>query len=174
MTSIAARANASGVFVVHSCPRALISQVEWALASRVGTVVKLNWSPQPLQPELMRAEVEWRGPIGTAAAVASSLFGWEQLRFEITEDQTECSDGGRWMHAPALGIFHMQTDSVGNGVLTEDAVRAAIVGAAGDAEQLARELRLALGEAWDDELEPYRRAEPGDATIFALPRLGVG
>lgn len=174
MTSIAARACASGVLSVHSCPRALASHVEWALASSIGSVVKLDWSPQPLLPEMLRAEVEWRGPVGTAAAVASALFGWEQLRFEVTEDQTACSDGGRWMHTPGLGIFHMQTDSAGNGVLTEDAVRAAMVGAAGDADQLARELRLALGEAWDEELEPYRQAEPGDATIFALPRLGVG
>ena len=174
MTSIAARAYASGVFIVHSCPPALASHVEWALASRIGTVVKLDWSPQPLLRDAIRAEIEWRGPVGTAAAVASSLFGWEQLRFEITEDQSAMNDGGRWMHTPELGIFHMQTDSAGNGVLTEDAVRAAIVGAAGDAEQPARELRLALGEAWDAELEPFRQAEAGDATIFALPRLGVG
>lgn len=174
MTSIAARATASGLFIVHSCPRAVFSHVEWALASRVGTVVKLDWSPQPLLADSFRAEIEWRGPIGTAAAVASSLFGWEQLRFEITEDQTAVSDGGRWMHTPSLGIFHMQTDAAGNGVLAEDAVRAAITAAAGDADRLSRELRLALGDAWDDELEPFRQAEPGDATIFALPRLGVG
>ncbi|CAG7594911.1 DUF3145 family protein [Leucobacter soli] len=174
MTSIAARAGASGVLVVHSCPKGLTSHVEWALASRIGTVVKLDWSPQPLLPDMLRAEASWHGPVGTGAAVASSLFGWHELRFEITEDQTGISDGGRWMHAPTLGIFHMQTDSAGNGVLTEDAVRAAIVGAAGDAERLARELRLALGEAWDEELEPYRQAEVGDATIFALPRLNAG
>lgn len=174
MTSITARASASGVLAVHSCPRALASQVEWALASRIGAVVKLDWSPQPLSPEMLRAEIEWRGPVGTAAAVASSLFGWEELRFEITEDQSSTSDGGRWMHTPGLGIFHMQTDSVGNGVLTEDAVRAAIVGSEGDTDRLVRELSLALGQAWDEELEPYRRAEPGDATIFALPRLNAG
>ena len=174
MTSITARASASGVFVVHSCPPALISHVEWALASGIGSVVKLAWSPQPLQPGMLRSEVTWRGPVGTAAAVASALFGWEQLRFEVTEDPASGCDGGRWMHTPSLGIFHMQTDSAGNGVLTESAVRAAIIGAAGDVEQLSRELRLALGEAWDEELEPYRQAEPGDATIFELPRLSAG
>lgn len=174
MTSIAARAQASGVLFVHSCPRALAPHVEWALAREIGAVVKLDWYPQPLLPDALRAEIAWRGPVGTAAEVASSLFGWQQLRFEITEDQTGLSDGGRWMHTPALGIFHMQTDSAGNGVLSEDAIRAAIVGAEGDADRLARELRLALGEAWDEELEPFRQAEEGDATIFALPRLNAG
>ncbi|MGI8393365.1 DUF3145 family protein [Leucobacter sp. W1038] len=171
MTLGTAQVNTSGVLFVHSCPKALAPHVEWALAREIGSVVKLDWSPQPLLPGMLRAEATWRGPIGTASAVASSLFGWQHVRFEITEDQTACSDGGRWMHSPSLGIFHMQTDSVGNGVLSEDAVRAAIVGAGGDAQLLARELRLALGEAWDSELEAFRQAEEGDATILTLHRV---
>jgi len=160
------------VLFVHSCPRALAPHVEWALAREIGRVVKLDWSAQPLIPGMLRAEAVWRGPVGTAAEVASSLFGWQQLRFEITEDGL--SDGGRWMHTPALGIFHMRTDAAGNGLVTEDTVRAAIVAAAGDAAMLMRELRLSLGEAWDDELEPFRCAEAADASIFALPRANAG
>ena len=174
MTSIAAQAQASGMFFVHSCPKALAPHVEWALAREIGSVVKLDWSAQPLLLGALRAEAAWRGPVGTAAAVASSLFGWQQLRFEITEEQTSMSDGGRWMHTPSLGLFHMMTDSAGNGVLGENAVRAAIIGAEGRADLLAHELRLALGEDWDLELEPFRQAEDGDATIFALPRLSAG
>lgn len=161
----------SGVLFVHSCPRALVPHVEWALAREIGSVVKLDWSPQPLLPGMMRSEASWRGPIGTAAAVASSLFGWQQLRFEITEDHTQHTDGGRWMHTPDLGIFHMQTDSAGNGVVSEHAVRAAVEAAAGDAAQLSRELRIALGDAWDEELEAFRQAEEGDATILTLHRV---
>lgn len=172
MTSVTSQAYATGVLFVHSCPRALAPHIEWALAREIGKVVKLDWSPQPLLPQMVRAEAVWRGPVGTAARVASSLFGWQQLRYEITEDQTAMSSGGRWMHTPALGIFHMATDLAGNGVLSEDAVRAAIIGAEGDAERLARELRLALGEAWDEELEPFRAAEEGDATILTLHRVG--
>lgn len=174
MTPTAAQAIASGVLFVHSCPKALAAHVEWALASQIGSVVKLDWSPQPLLPGSLRAEAVWRGPQGTAAEVASSLFGWQQLRFEITEEHTAASDGGRWMHTPNLGIFHVQTDSAGNGLLGENAVRAAIIGAEGNARTLERELRLALGEPWDEELEPFRQAKDGDASIFALPTLGVG
>ncbi len=165
-------ATAAGVLFVHSCPKALAPHVEWALAREIGRVVKLDWSPQPLLPGILRTEAVWRGPVGTAASVASSLFGWHQLRFEITEDQTALTDGGRWMHTPALGIFHMQTDASGNGVLTENAVRSAVIAAAGDHAALDRELRLLLGAEWDAELEPFRAAEDGDATILTLPRVG--
>lgn len=166
---------ATGVLFVHSCPKALVPHVEWALAREIGRVVKLDWSPQPLLPHTMRTVADWRGLAGTAAAVASSLFGWQQLRFEITEDQSAAGSGGRWMHTPALGIFHLQTDAAGNGVLTEHAVRRALDEAGGDAAAIGHALEAALGGAWDRELEPFRAAEVGDATIFELPqRLSAG
>jgi hypothetical protein len=111
----------------------------------------------------MRAEFSWDGPVGTAAVVASSLRGWEQLRFEITENQTADTDGGRWLHTPSLGIFHMQIDSIGNAVIPEDRIRYAMELADGNGSLLARELNLALGQAWDDELESFRHAgDEGD------------
>lgn len=179
MSSVTASAQlessfATGVLFVHSCPKALVPHVEWALAREVGKVVKLDWEPQPLMPNMMRTVASWRGAAGTAAEVASSLFGWQQLRFEITEDQSAHGDGGRWMHTPALGIFRMQTDAAGNGVLTEGVIRNAIEAAAGDATAMATALAQALGAEWDRELEPFRAAEEGDATIFALPRLNAG
>jgi hypothetical protein len=165
---------ATGVLFVHSCPKALVPHVEWALAREIGKVVKLNWEPQPLMPRMMRTVAHWRGAAGTAAEVASSLFGWQQLRFEITEDQSACGDGGRWMHTPRLGMFRLQVDAAGNGVLTEDAIRGAIEESVGDAAAITRALNAALGEEWDRELEPFRAAEQGDATIFELPRLSAG
>lgn len=172
MASTSARpetAMVSGVFFVHSCPRVLVPHVEWALAREIGTVVKLTWTPQPLLPQMMRTTAQWRGPRGTAAEVTSSLFGWQQLRFEITEE-SEASGGGRWMHTPSLGIFHTQTDAAGNGVLTENVIRQILRSAAGDAQAMSRAFAHALGEKWDRELDPFRRAEEGDATIFELPR----
>lgn len=164
----------TGVLFVHSCPRALVPHVEWALAREIGTVVKLDWAPQPLLPQMMRTISDWRGPVGTAARVASSLFGWQQLRFEISEDQHLSGDGGRWMHTPSLGIFHLQTDSVGNGVLTETTLRSILSTHAENPIALGEALRSALGERWDRELDPFRAAEDGDATIFELPRLSAG
>jgi len=158
--------DATGVFVVHSCPAQLTSLVEWALARELGAVVKLDWSVQPMQPETLKTNVRWAGPIGTAAALTSSLFGQRDLRFEITEESTATSEGGRWMHTPRLGIFHLHTDAVGNGLLSEHVVRAALAQTNGNATKLAEVLCRALGDAWDGELEPYRVAADDDRTIF--------
>lgn len=165
---------ATGVLFVHSCPRALVPHVEWALAREIGKVVKLDWQPQPLLPNMMRTTADWRGLPGTAAAVASSLFGWQQLRFELTENQGAGADAQRLMYTPSLGIFTMQTDASGNAVLTEDAIRTVLEDAAGDVAAIERGFATALGEAWDRELDPFRAAEEGDATIFVLPRLNAG
>ena len=76
----------------------------------------------------------------------------------MTEDPTPRSDGGRWLHTPGLGIHYAQTDTAGNVVIGEDRIRYAMEVAAGDACELQRELEVALGAAWDEELEPFRHA----------------
>ena len=142
-----------GVLFVHSCPRALSSHVEWA----VGAVLD------------QRVNLEWVGQIGTGAKLASALRGWEHLRFEVTEDASINNNGGRWSYTPNLGIFHAQTDVVGNVVVPEDRVRSAL--AQGSQEDLRRLLDLALGTAWDEELEPFRYAGAG-APVRWLHRVG--
>jgi hypothetical protein len=113
-----------------------------------------------------RTEYYWEGPQGTGAAIASALRGWEHLRFEVTEDPGHGTDGARWLHTPDLGIFFAQTDSAGNVVIPEDRVRYAMDVAGVNALELHRELRLALGQAWDDELEPFRHASDTTAVVW--------
>ena len=72
----------------------------------------------------------------------------------------------RWMHTPDLGIFFAQTDTAGNTVIPEDRIRYAMESAGNDAFELHRELRLALGQAWDDELEPFRHASDYSPVIW--------
>lgn len=168
---------ARGAFSVHTCPRPLVGEVEWALANEIGEVVKLRWSPVHTSEsgeELYRAECEWVGPVGTAARVASSLFGWRHLRFEITEHQAEGGDAGRWMHTPELGIFHSAIDASGNTLLSENMIRTIIANTSGGHADLATQLRAALGDVWDAELEPYRAAALDEPTIFDLPRRSAG
>lgn len=168
------RVVTGGVLFVHSCPRALVQQVEWSLAREIGAVVKLDWRPQALQPPLLCAVTSWRGPVGTAASLASSLLGWEELRFEISEDHSTIGGGGRWMHTPSLGIVHLHTDAAGNGMLSEDVIRAAIAESQGDGVVLTSLLQRRLGAAWDRELEPFRALHEGrGATIFEVPRRNV-
>jgi len=160
-----------GVLYVHSAPRALCQHVEWGLGRAIGEPTNLPWIPQPVIPGSVRAEFAWRGTPGTAAAIASQLRGWEHLRFEVTEDPSANTDGGRWMHTPGLGIFFAQVDMSGNMVVPEDRIRYAMEIAGGNATELHRELSLALGQAWDDELEPFRTAGDESPVVW-MHRVG--
>ncbi|GAA4744172.1 DUF3145 domain-containing protein [Amnibacterium soli] len=163
---------ARGVLYVHSSPRALCPHVEWAAGHAIGRPVNFEWTDQPVLRGAQRADFYWEGAPGTGAAIASKLRGWEHLRFEVTEDPRDGVDGSRWLHTPDLGIFHAQTDAAGNIVVPEDRIRAAMDAAGTSAIELHRELRLALGQAWDDELEPFRHAI-GTASVTWLHRSAV-
>ena len=154
-----ARGFTRGVLFVHSMPPALGPHVEWATGSALGQEVRLQWTEQDALPGMLRTELSWVGPVGTGARLASALRGWEHLRYEVTEEATGSSDGARWAHTPELGIFHSQMDTVGNVVIPEDRVRAALQ--CRDAASMREALDLALGQAWDEELEPFRYAGSG-------------
>lgn len=159
-----------GVLFVHSTPPALCPHIEWAVGTALGQEVHLQWTDQPAAPTMVRSEFAWVGATGSGARLASALRGWEHLRYEVTEEPTATTDGGRWSHTPALGIFHAQMDTAGNVVVPEDRVRAALEGST-SLEALREGLDLALGQAWDDELEPFRYAGAG-APVRWLNRVG--
>lgn len=163
--------NARGVIFIHSAPRALGPHLEWAAGHALGRPVGFDWRPQPVLRGAVRADFLWEGPRGLGARLASALRGWEHLRYEVTEDAGLGTDGSRWMHTPSLGIHHAQTDTLGNTVIPEDRVRAALDAAGSNALELHRELRLALGQAWDDELEPFRHASE-DSPVVWLHKVG--
>ncbi|WIK59141.1 DUF3145 domain-containing protein [Actinotignum urinale] len=160
-----------GVIFIHSVTPAVQKHVEWAASNVLGYQPHFEWTSQPALPNMNRAEASWTGEVGTGAKLASAFNGWEHLRYEITEDGTAISEGGRWSATPGLGIFYAQTDLTGNVVVPENRVRAAIEQSAGNAHELRRLLNLALGQAWDDELEPFRYAGAG-APVRWLHRVG--
>jgi hypothetical protein len=160
-----------GVLFVHSAPRALCPHVEWAAGGVLGVRLSLEWIAQSAAPGLLRAELSWQADQGTGARLTSALRGWAHLRYEVTEEPSPGVDGGRWSHTPELGIFHAVTDTHGNVMVPEDRIRAALEAASGDAERVRTELDLALGRAWDDELEPFRYAGEG-APVRWLHRVG--
>ena len=166
-----AASTARGVLYVHSAPRALCPHIEWAAGRALERAVNFDWAVQPVLKGAQRTEFYWEGPRGTGAKLASALRGWEHLRYEVTEDAGLGTDGGRWMHTPDLGIFFAQTDTVGNVVIPEDRVRYAMEVAGANAVELHRELRLALGQAWDDELEAFRHAGQDSAVVW-LHKVG--
>jgi len=162
---------ARGVLYVHSSPRALSPHVEWAAGRALGRAVNFDWIDQPTLPGSQRADYYWEGPAGTGAAIASALRGWEQLRYEVTEDAGNGTDGARWMHTPNLGIFYAQTDTAGNVVIPEDRIRYAMDIAGASILDLHRELRTALGQDWDDELDVFRHAGENSPVVW-LHRAG--
>ncbi|MFV0426663.1 MAG: DUF3145 domain-containing protein [Beutenbergiaceae bacterium] len=170
MVVAASGVSTRGVFFVHSAPRALCPHVEWAVGSVLQTHVNVDWVAQPAAPGLLRTELSWAGPVGTGARLASALRGWTHLRYEITEETSREADGGRWSHTPDLGIFFAQTDIHGNVVIPEDRIRSAMEQGR-DAGHLRQHLDLALGQAWDDELEPFRYAGAG-VPVRWLHRVG--
>jgi hypothetical protein len=158
-----------GVLFVHSAPRALCPHIEWAAGGVLGVRLSMDWIAQPAASGMLRTELSWQAPPGTGAKLTSALRGWAHLRYEVTEEPSPGVDGGRWSHTPELGIFHAVTDAHGNVLVPEDRVRCAM--SAEEPGAMLAELDLALGRAWDDELEPFRYAGEG-APVRWLHRVG--
>ena len=155
------RNTTRGVVFIHSTPAALCPHITWALESILGTRVSLDWTAQPAGPSLMRAEFSWVGEPGTGAKLASSLRGWDNLRYEVTEDPSPGLDGSRWQHTPALGIHHSWISASGDTVINEDRLREVMTLARGAGEAIEDMLHELLGSDWDAELEAFRHAGEG-------------
>lgn len=159
-----------GVVYVHSTPLAVCPHVEWAIARALTAPVTLSWTPQPVDAGAQRAECGWTGRPGSGALIAGELRQWPMIRFEVTEEPSPGVDGERFMHVPGRGLFRASMGAAGDIQLGEDRLRALMAAARGP-EALEHALDAALGTAWDDELEPYRRAAEG-APVTLLTRVG--
>ena len=157
MTAVATQ----GVVFVHSALSALCPHVEWALGGALGLRVRVDWTPQPAAQGTYRAELSWRGAVGTGSALTSALRGWDHLRFEVTEEATGSSEAARFSYTPRLGVFHAVVGLHGDIVIPEDRLRAALERAAMGDVSLPVEIDRLLGKPWDDELEPFRHAGDG-------------
>jgi uncharacterized protein DUF3145 len=153
--------SARGVLYVHSAPSALCPHIEWAVAGIVGVQVTMPWIGQAAAPGSVRAELSWRARVGTAGAIASALAGWNRLRFEVTEDATPGCDGVRYCYTPDLGTFTAVTGADGDILIPENRLRAALMFALDGRASLEDQVDKLLGTAWDNELEPFRRAADG-------------
>ncbi len=160
-----------GVVFVHSAPTALCPHIAWALESAVGQRVSPHWTVQPAGHRLVRSELCWTGEPGVGARIASALRGWDNLRYEVTEEPSPGCDGSRWSHTPALGIHHTWTSASGDAMVNEDRLRDAVRASHGDPMRLQAELDTVLGSAWDRELEAFRYAGDG-APVRWLHKVG--
>ncbi|CAN5180994.1 DUF3145 domain-containing protein [soil metagenome] len=150
-----------GVLYVHSAPSALCPHIEWAVAGVFGSPVDADWVPQSAEPGAYRCEISWQAEIGSAAKIASALRGWDRMRYEVTEEPTPQSEGGRYSYTPELGIFHAPTGLHGDLMIPEERLKSLMVSAARGETTLELGLDKILGRPWDDELEPFRHAGDG-------------
>ncbi|MFY9806717.1 MAG: DUF3145 domain-containing protein [Pseudonocardiaceae bacterium] len=162
--------STSGTIYVHSSPSAVCPHVEWAVAGALQIRADLQWTAQAAAPGQLRAECDWSGEPGTAAAVVNALRAWPMLRFEVTEEPSPGVDGERFCFVPGLGLWRARTSANGDIVVCEDQLRT-LVGTARGAESFVHQLDQLLGAAWDDALEPFRRAADG-APVTWLHRVG--
>ena len=153
-----------GVVYVHSSPAAVCPHVEWAISGTLGTRVSLHWTAQPAAKGQLRAESGWTGEVGTGGALVKALRAWPMLRFEVTEEASPGVDGERFCHVPGLGLWRARISANGDVMVAEDQLRALVAASRGP-EAFAHQVDQLLGAAWDDALEPYRRA--GDGTPVA-------
>ena len=144
--------NLHGLVVIHSAPSALRQHIEWGLNSLLGTPVNIFWRDQPLAPGTVRTTLEFRAPIGTAAKITTALKNWHYLRFEVSEIGNQ--GGDLFRGTPELGIHRATVDAVGTILVSESILRSAL--AHFDELEIREKLEMALGSAWDAELEPYR------------------
>ena len=96
-----------------------------------------------------------------AGAITSALAGWNRLRFEVTEESSPGCDAIRHSYTPSLGIFSATTSANGDILVPENKLRAVLALGANGTSVLENELERLLGTAWDNELEPFRRASDG-------------
>jgi len=143
-----------GLVLIHRAPVALLTHVEWTISGISGNPTKINWSKHDSLDSGFRGSVAIDCGLNDCATLASAFMNLKQLSFEVIH-QTPLA-GARWSFTPSLGMFHCASDEAGNLVVGENQLRASIEKAGSNILKLQAELRKLLGQAWDDELEPYR------------------
>ena len=148
--------KASILVQIHSVPKGQRARLEWELARVLNRPVALRWRAQLAIRDALCGTYECSAGPGTAAIVASALFGWRDLRFDIYEAASAGNDGVRFSHTPRLGLFRAQIDASGATVVPEDRLRVAVEAAGSDLTALQASIDDVLGTSWDLELEPFR------------------
>ena len=143
-----------GLVLIHRAPVALLNHVEWTISGITGNPTKISWSKKDSSDSIFRGSFAIDGTLNDCATLASAFMNLKQLSFEVIHQSA--LSGARWSFTPSLGMFHCATDEAGNLVVGENQLRASIEKAGSNILRLQAELRRLLGQAWDDELEPYR------------------
>ena len=161
------RASNSGDLRIYSAPRALLRHIQWSLHSIFDEKVLLEWVEQPLAMGSFACEVQWRSNKEFASKIAATLKSWHFIRFEVREFPTDGGEGVLYRCTPELGLHQAVTSSTGDVMVHENRILTILSQSRGY-ESLRAGIQDALGVAWDNELECYRRGIDSDAAPLSI------
>lgn len=148
----------STTVVIFACPEAEKEAVASLLEQPI------TWQKQPLVENSLKTQIHRKMSQGDALDLAAELNRIGSIYAEITAFGRD--SGTVFLLAPGLGIYRAETNSVGEIMLGEERIRNIVDAAAGNFKELQRLLRIALGQTWDDLLEPFRAANYSDNVIL--------
>ena len=156
-------AKVQSTLVIHACPKGSIEPLEELLGQ------KLNWSEQTLLKGTYSAQLGLRLSWFEAEELMSQLHSLNGLYLDLSQQGSE--RGVLFMLTPGFGIFRAETNLAGEIFLTEDRIWAIVQQANGNQRELQRLMRLAVGQSWDDLLEPFR-AQRINSNVVLLNQAG--
>lgn len=151
---------------IHACPENLVEQVNLVL----GTFeLSATWLEQELVLGTKQAELGVKLTEEQVEELASALYAVEAIYFEINQRQGKY--GLLFMGVPGLGVYRGELNEAGSILLSEDRINQMISQGAGNQREFMRLMRVALGQSWDDIIEPFRAARYSDNVVL-LNRAG--
>ena len=154
-----ARGQIPSRLVIHACPASEISRIQ----------IISNWTNQNLLLGFQAGSADLKLSTQEAENLVSELSQIPNCTFEL--NQSGKDSGVLFMHQPGLGIFRGELNAAGSIVLSEDRLQVMLEQSSGNHREFTRLLRLALGQSWDDLLEPFRAQEYSENVVL-LNRAG--
>ncbi|MFW0184494.1 DUF3145 family protein [Rothia sp. CCM 9418] len=148
--------TSGGILYIHAVPAVAIPHLKWSLENLIDGLSSITWEQQTQKPEYYCAALEWSGSEERAAQITSALIPLKKIWFEVSFYGDEQELPSWWMYTPELGTFYALTDTAGNFLMSEDRVRSIYEQSGGEPHELLQLFSQALGEPWNNELEPLR------------------
>jgi hypothetical protein len=145
--------------VIHACPASEISRIQFIS----------NWTNQNLLLGFQTGSADLKLSTQEAENLVSELSQLPNSTFELIQSGKD--SGVLFMHQPGLGIFRGDLNAAGSIVLSEDRLQIMLEQSSGNHREFTRLLRIALGQSWDDLLEPFRAQEYSENVVL-LNRAG--
>jgi len=154
-----ARGQIPSRLVIHACPASEISRIQ----------IIGNWTNQNLLLGFQTGSADLKLSTQEAENLVSELSQIPNCTFELIQSWKD--SGVLFMHQPGLGIFRGELNAAGSIVLSEDRLQIMLEQSSGNHREFTRLLRIALGQSWDDLLEPFRAQEYSENVVL-LNRAG--